>query len=293
MKRWMWSCVCESIKVFMTEDVACVCMCMCVNECKCVMCVYVCECMCISVCVFVCVCLCLYVCVCVCVWVCRHVYKCVCMCAYLWMCVYVYACEYVKYIFMSVYIYICVCVVGYVRKRERERQKGREISECQGSGKHVNVFGNNLCIFSMQMSIILPEQKSQFRSNRKLEWMWPFWLWLVHEHLETFTPFLHYIALMPVFLSQKALLGFLPRFPSFTSPIASRLFPGLLQAIERKRERERVHATEVLERIGALIIFVELKKSFIMSGFKPQLSVCFIHCAMPTLRNFVWSVIGR
>ena len=58
-----------------------------------------------------------------------------------------------------------------------------------------------------------------------------------------FTTFLTYIGLVSVFASQMALLGFLPIFFSFTSPVTSHLFPGLVQAIGGG------------ERVWALIFF--------------------------------------
>ena len=54
--------------------------------------------------------------------------------------------------------------------------------------------------------------------------------------------------------------------PLFNSPLACHLLPGLLQAIGR----EVVHVAGVPERIGALLIFSELKKSLVVSGFEPQ-----------------------
>ena len=72
-------------------------------------------------------------------------------------------------------------------------------------------------------------------------------------------------------------LGFL----SFTSPATSHLFPGLLQAIGG----EKVLAAGVPMRIGALIIFSELKKIF-DNVWDRTPATCvtgkwFIHCAMP------------
>ena len=80
------------------------------------------------------------------------------------------------------------------------------------------------------------------------------------------TPFLIYITLTSAFASKMAMQGFLPQFLSFTSPLTSQLFLGLLQAIGS----ERVHSAGVAERIGALIVFSELKKSLVVSGFEPR-----------------------
>ena len=69
------------------------------------------------------------------------------------------------------------------------------------------------------------------------------------------------------------LLGFLPRFLSFFTPITRHLFPGL-QAIGR----ERVHAALVPERIEAQKIFCHFWVWTLSAWVTDE---CFIHCALP------------
>ena len=65
-----------------------------------------------------------------------------------------------------------------------------------------------------------------------------------HCTLHFLTPFLPSIALISVFAAQMALLGLLPRFLSFITPVISHLFPGLLQAIGRERVHPRGYPRE-------------------------------------------------
>ena len=80
-----------------------------------------------------------------------------------------------------------------------------------------------------------------------------------------------------MFALQMALLGFLPQFLSF---YLSSNKTSVSRVTSSHWERESAWRG-VPERIGALIIFSELKKSLVMSGFKPRPPVRLASASLP------------